>query len=99
MRLNPGHTPVTGTYDSAGYVEVGPANKVGKANNMFGSTILEVAIAIVFIYLLVSLVISAINEFIAALLKSRAENLSKGIQELLQDRSEDGGSRNFMRIP
>jgi hypothetical protein len=57
---------------------------------MFGSTILDVAIAIVFIYLLVSLVISAINEFIAGLLKSRAKNLSKGIQELLQDRSENG---------
>jgi hypothetical protein len=57
---------------------------------MFGSTILDVAIGIVFIYLLVSLVISAINELIAALLKSRAKNLSKGIQVLLQDPSQDG---------
>ncbi len=57
---------------------------------MFGSTILDVAIAIVFIYLLMSLVISAINEFIAALLKSRAKNLVKGIQALLQDPSQTG---------
>src|SRR6266446_8357061 len=57
---------------------------------MFGSTILDVAIAIVFIYLLMSLVISAINEFIAALLKSRATNLVKGIQALLQDPSQTG---------
>jgi len=57
---------------------------------MFGSTILDVAIGIVFIYLLVSLVISATNELIAALLKSRAENLSKGIQALLQDPSQAG---------
>jgi hypothetical protein len=57
---------------------------------MFGSTILDVAIAIVFIYLLVSLVVSAINELIAALLKSRAKNLVKGIQALLQDQSQNG---------
>ncbi len=57
---------------------------------MFGSTILDVAVAIIFIYLLVSLVVSAINELIAALLKSRAKNLVKGIQALLQDPSQTG---------
>jgi hypothetical protein len=57
---------------------------------MFGSTILDVAVAIVFIYLLVSLVVSAMNELIAALLKSRAKNLVKGIQALLQDPSQTG---------
>ncbi len=57
---------------------------------MFGSTILDVAVAIVFIYLLLSLVVSAINELIAALLKSRATNLVKGIQALLQDPSQTG---------
>lgn len=57
---------------------------------MFGSTILDVAVAIVFIYLLMSLVVSAINELIAALLKSRAKNLVKGIQALLQDPSQTG---------
>src|SRR5260370_19362730 len=57
---------------------------------MFGSTIIDVAVAIVFIYLLVSLVVSAINELIAALLKSRAKNLVKGIQALLQDPSPTG---------
>jgi hypothetical protein len=57
---------------------------------MFGSTILDVAVAIVFIYLLVSLVVSAINELIAALLKSRAKNLVKGIHALLQDPSQTG---------
>ena len=99
MRLNPSHAPVTGTYDYAGYAEVGPANKVGKANNMFGSTILDVAIAIVFIYLLVSLVISAINEFIASLLKSRAKNLSKGIHALLQDPSQAGWVARLYQHP
>ena len=66
---------------------------------MFGSTILDVAIAIVFIYLLVSLVISAINEFIASLLKSRAKNLSKGIQALLQDPSQAGWVARLYQHP
>jgi hypothetical protein len=66
---------------------------------MFGSTILDVAIAIVFIYLLVSLVISAINEFIAALLKSRAKNLSKGIQALLQDPAQAGWVARLYQHP
>jgi hypothetical protein len=66
---------------------------------MFGSTILDVAIAIVFIYLLVSLVVSAINEFIAALLKSRAKNLSKGIQALLQDPSQAGWVARLYQHP
>jgi hypothetical protein len=66
---------------------------------MFGSTILDVAIGIVFIYLLVSLVISAINELIAALLKSRANNLSKGIQALLQDPSQNGWAARFYEHP
>ena len=66
---------------------------------MFGSTILDVAIAIVFIYLLMSLVISAINEFIAALLKSRAKNLSKGIEALLQDPSQAGWVARLYQHP
>jgi hypothetical protein len=66
---------------------------------MFGSTILDAAIGIVFIYLLVSLVISAATELIAALLKSRAKNLSKGIQELLQDRSQTGWVARLYKHP
>ena len=52
---------------------------------MFGSTILDAAIAIVFIYLLVSLVVSAMNELIASVLKLRAKNLFSGIKQLLQE--------------
>lgn len=42
---------------------------------MFGSTILEVAIGMVFVYLLLSLVCSAVNEFIEAPMKRRARKL------------------------
>jgi hypothetical protein len=52
---------------------------------MFGSTILDAAIAMALIYLLVSLVVSAANELIASMFKLRAKNLSSGIRELLQE--------------
>jgi hypothetical protein len=47
----------------------------------------------------VSLVISAINEFIAALLKSRAKNLAQGIQALLQDPSPTGWAARLYQHP
>lgn len=52
---------------------------------MFGSTILDAAIAMVFIYLLTSLIVSAANELIASVLKLRAKNLFYGIKQLLQE--------------
>jgi hypothetical protein len=52
---------------------------------MFGSSILEVAIGVIFIYLLFSLISSAINEYIASLLNKRGENLFEGIKNLLND--------------
>lgn len=52
---------------------------------MFGSTVLEIAIGIAFVYLLVSLIITAANELIASLLKWRAKTLKRGIAKLLED--------------
>ena len=52
---------------------------------MFGSTILEVAIGMVFVYLLLSLICSAVGEFIEALLQRRSKDLKKGITTLLND--------------
>jgi hypothetical protein len=48
---------------------------------------------------LVSLVISAINELIAAMLKSRAKNLAQGIQALLQDPSQAGWVARLYQHP
>ena len=42
---------------------------------MFNSTTLEVAVGMAFIYLLLSLFCTAINEAIAGILGSRAKNL------------------------
>ena len=58
---------------------------------MFGSTVLEIAIGLVFVYLVLSLVVTAASEVIASWLRWRATNLFQGIQELLRD-SEHGGA-------
>ena len=52
---------------------------------MFGSDILDIAIGVVFIFLLLSLLCSAVNEFIESLFKYRAKNLERGVAELLGD--------------
>jgi hypothetical protein len=52
---------------------------------MFGSSILEIAIGVIFIYLLLSLICSAVNEFIASIINKRGENLFEGIKNLLND--------------
>jgi hypothetical protein len=52
---------------------------------MFGSEILDVAIGMIFTYLLLSLICSAINELIEHRLKNRATDLEKGLCELLND--------------
>lgn len=52
---------------------------------VFGSTMIEVAIGVIFVYLLVSLLCSALNELIEAWLKYRARYLEQGIRKLLSD--------------
>ncbi|HZG51610.1 MAG TPA: hypothetical protein VEZ40_05675, partial [Pyrinomonadaceae bacterium] len=63
---------------------------------LFGSTVLEVAIGMIFIYLLLSLLASAINEYIEALLNNRGKNLRKGIELLLNDQGDkDAGHQDL----
>ncbi len=50
---------------------------------MFNSGILDVAVGLTFVYLLLSLVCTAINEIIEAKLRMRAVDLERGIRELL----------------
>ncbi len=49
---------------------------------MFGSSILDVAIGMAFIYLLLSLIASTIQEALSAIVQSRAANLEHGIRSL-----------------
>ncbi|HST52175.1 MAG TPA: hypothetical protein VLJ61_09210 [Pyrinomonadaceae bacterium] len=58
---------------------------------LFGSTMLEVAIGMVFVYLLMSLLCSALNELINSLFKLRAKDLEKGIKRLLDGKAERKG--------
>lgn len=55
---------------------------------MFGLDMLDVAIGVAVIYLLLSLVASAIAELIESILKYRAKDLERGIRELLQETNE-----------
>jgi hypothetical protein len=52
---------------------------------VFGSGILDVAIGILFLYLLLSLVCSSITEGIARIFALRSSNLKEGIRNLLND--------------
>lgn len=66
---------------------------------MFGSDILEVSIGIVFVFVLVSTICSAVREAIEALLKTRASYLEFGIRQLLQDSKGDGLAKEFFNHP
>jgi hypothetical protein len=57
---------------------------------MFGSQILEVAIGIVFVYLMLSLICSAFNELIARMSALRSGTLETGIRNLLSGKSPSG---------
>jgi hypothetical protein len=66
---------------------------------MFGSKMLEVAIGIIFVFLLVSLICSAIREGIESWVKARAAFLEQGIRELLHDKSAVGIARSLYTHP
>jgi hypothetical protein len=57
---------------------------------MLGLEMLDVAIGMTFIYLLLSLVCTALNELIEGWLKLRAVDLEQGIRELLKDPKNAG---------
>jgi hypothetical protein len=52
---------------------------------MFGNGLVEVAIGMTFVYLLLSLISSVLNEWIAGLLGMRARNLEEGIRNFFTD--------------
>jgi hypothetical protein len=58
---------------------------------LFGSAMLEVAIGMIFVYLLMSLLCSALNELINSLFKLRAKDLEKGIKRLLDGKAKREG--------
>jgi hypothetical protein len=63
---------------------------------MFGSFILDVAVGMVFIYLLLSLVASGINEILASIIQSRAANLERGLRSLFSGDSIAAGAATLV---
>jgi hypothetical protein len=57
---------------------------------MFNSTILDVVIGLIFVYLLLAIICSTINEWIASKLELRAKNLRAAIGQLLDCQSGSG---------
>jgi len=57
---------------------------------MFNSTILDVAIGLVFCFASVALLVSALNEAIASMLKLRHRTLLEGVKKLLNDPNASG---------
>src|SRR5688500_7127451 len=66
---------------------------------MLGSTMLDVAIGIVFVFVLLSTVCAAIREGIEGKLKTRAAYLEQGIRELLHDLDGKGLAHSFFNHP
>lgn len=66
---------------------------------MFGSQILEVAIGLIFIFILTSIICTVVREGIEAWLKTRAAFLERGIRELLHDKKGTGLAKNLYQHP
>jgi hypothetical protein len=66
---------------------------------MFGSNILDVAIGLMFVFLFLSLICSALNELLESWMKNRGRDLERGIRELLDDREGTGLQRRSTRTP
>jgi hypothetical protein len=69
-----------------------PIKRTGRSKEaamagLFGSSVLEVVLGLSFIYFVLSLICSQINEILAGLLKWRARDLELGIQNLLCDQA------------
>lgn len=66
---------------------------------MFGSSMLEVGIGVVSVYLLLSLTCSALNEWIARLVAMRAGTLEAGLRNLLNDPDGEGLTKQLYEHP
>lgn len=66
---------------------------------MFGSGVLEVAIGLIFVFLLFSTICAAIREGIETFAKTRAAYLERGLRELLHDRDGVGLAKKFYEHP
>lgn len=66
---------------------------------MFGSEIFDVAIALVFVYFILSLICSSVTELISKTLAMRSRNLEMAIRNLLNDPKGAGLTKMFYEHP
>jgi len=66
---------------------------------MFGSSTIEIIIGIIFVFILVSTICTAIREGIEAKLKTRAAYLEQGIRQLLDDPAGTGLAKSLYTHP
>jgi len=52
-------------------------------NGLFGSTVLDVAVGLIFVYLLLAIMCTSLNEWISGILNLRGKNLALAIRQLL----------------
>jgi hypothetical protein len=63
-------------------------------SGMFNSTTLDVITGLIFVYLLLAIMCTTINEWLAGIMKSRASNLASGIKQLLDAQPAEGDNTN-----
>jgi hypothetical protein len=61
---------------------------------LFNSAVLDVAIGLVFVYLLLGIICTSLNEWIAGLIGLRSRTLAKGIRQLLDGQASYKGPAN-----
>ncbi len=66
---------------------------------MFGSEILDVALGMVFVFLLLSLVASAVRETFESFIRARAVHLERGLKEMLDDPDGSGLTKELFEHP
>ncbi len=65
---------------------------------LLNSTVLDVIIGLIFVYLLLAILCTSANEWVAAFTRRRGEMLKKGIQQLLDNQPIKGGDKDeFLR--
>jgi hypothetical protein len=61
---------------------------------LFNSTTLDVMVGLIFVYILLAIMCSSINEWLAGMFHLRSGTLTKAVQQLLDGQSQPGGAAN-----
>jgi hypothetical protein len=69
-------------------------------SGLFNSTTLDVILGLVFVYLLLAIMCTTINEWLAGVLNTRSINLASGVRQLLDKQAEvkDGNEDAFLQM-